>query len=102
MVAEWRPRTLKRPIREVVRILHKNESGAVLKREGAVPVLDHVQSVVDLAPDRLVRQTAAEKADPDGRSQFRQRLVGRVLDVIAGGAPQDHPGGRDSTGRRRE
>src|SRR3954454_2767890 len=56
---------------------------------GAVPLLDDVQSFVDLAAQILAVQVAAQKDGLDSLAQFREGPVSRMLDVVPGEAPQD-------------
>ena len=68
---------------------------------GAVPLLNDVQSLIDFTAQFLAVQIAAQKDRFDGLSQFGERLVGRVLDVVTGEAPQDGLGlgGAEPDGR---
>ena len=56
---------------------------------GRVPLLHHVQPVVDLGPERAVVQVAGEEHRLDRFPKLHQRLVSRVLGVLAGEAAQD-------------
>ena len=56
---------------------------------GAVPMLDHVQPVIDLAPERLVMQVATQEDRFDRLPKLCQSLVGGMLDVLAGEPAQD-------------
>lgn len=58
----------------------------------AVPLLDDIESLVDLAPQGLGVQVAAQKDGLDGLSKLGQCLVGRVLHVLPGKASQDRLG----------
>ncbi len=55
---------------------------------GAVPVLDDLEAVVDLAPQRGVGEVVADERGADGAAEFLERLVGGVLGAAAGEAPQ--------------
>ena len=69
---------------------------------GAVPLLDDVQPFVDLAPQLLVVQVAAQEDGFDRLAEFGERLVGRVLHVVSREAAQDRLGlGRAQAHRRR-
>jgi hypothetical protein len=68
---------------------HLAATGEVEEVIGAVPALDDVEPFVDLAPQRQVVQIACEEDRLDRAAQLRQRLVGRMLDILAGEAPQD-------------
>ena len=59
---------------------------------GAVPLLDDVQPFVDLAAQPLAVQVAAQEDRLDRLAELRERLVGRVLHVVAREAPQDRLG----------
>jgi hypothetical protein len=56
---------------------------------GAVPLLDDVQSFVDLAAQILAVQVTAQKDGLDSLAQFGEGPVSRMLDVVPGEAPQD-------------
>ena len=56
---------------------------------GAVPLFDHVQSFVDLAAQSFRMQIPTEEDRLDGLAQFGKGLVGWVLQVLLGEAPQD-------------
>jgi hypothetical protein len=51
---------------------------------GAIPVLDNIESVVDLATKCLEVQVPTQKDRLDGFAQLAERLVGRVLRCVAG------------------
>ncbi len=58
----------------------------------AVPMLDDVEALLDLAPQCRKAQVATEEDCPARFSQFRQCLVGRMLQVVASEASQDRLG----------
>ena len=55
---------------------------------GAVPLLDDVQPLVDLAAQRFRTQVSAQKYCFDRLAELGERLVGRVPDVLSGETPQ--------------
>src|SRR5689334_10979610 len=59
------------------------------KPVGRVPGLDHVQPLVDFAPERLLAEIAAQEGGLERLAQLSERLIGWVLDVAAGEATQD-------------
>src|ERR1700733_15070692 len=59
---------------------------------GAVPVLDDVETFVDLTAQRLAMQIPAQEDGFDGFAEFRERLVGWVLNVASDKAAQDRLG----------
>ena len=59
---------------------------------GAVPVLHHVQPLLDFTPQRFGAQVATEKDRFTCLAQFRQGFVGRMLNVVLGEAAQDRFG----------
>ena len=56
---------------------------------GAVPVLDDIQTFMDLPAQRLGVQVAAEKDRLDRLAQFGERSIGRMLQITAGEAPEN-------------
>ena len=54
---------------------------------GAVPLLDDVQPLVDLAAQRFQTQVSAQNYGLDRLAELGERLVGRVLDVLSGETP---------------
>jgi len=59
---------------------------------GTVPVLDDVQTLVDFASEGGRAQVATEKDRPARLAELGQCLVGGMLQVVAGEAPQDRLG----------
>jgi len=55
---------------------------------GAVPVLDDLEAVVDLASEVGVGEVVADERGADGAAELFERLVGGVLGAAAGEAPQ--------------
>jgi hypothetical protein len=53
-----------------------------------VPVLHHVQALVDLPAQLLLGEVVADEHCPDHAAEFLDRLVGRVLGTAAGEAAQ--------------
>jgi len=56
---------------------------------GAVPVLDDLQAVMDLAAQLGAGEVVADERGPDGAAELLERLVGGVLGAAAGEAAQD-------------
>ena len=56
---------------------------------GTVPVLDHIEPLVNFAPQRLFVQVTAQENGLDRLAQFRQCLVGRMRRTPTGKAAQD-------------
>lgn len=48
-------------------------------RVGAVPLLDDLQALVDLAAEVRVGEVVTDERGPHGSAEFFQRLVGRVF-----------------------
>lgn len=68
---------------------HLTTAGKEHEIRGAVPLFDHVQSLVDLAAPRFRMQIPTAKDCFDGLAQFGDGLVGWVLHVLSGESPQD-------------
>ncbi len=56
---------------------------------GAVPVVHHIQTFLDFAPQFRQAQIAAQENSTAGFAQLRQGLISGMLKVIAGKAAQD-------------
>ena len=63
-------------------------AGLQLVPTGAVPVLDNLEAVVDLASEVGVGEVVADERGADGAAELFERLVGGVLGAAAGEAPQ--------------
>ena len=59
---------------------------------GAVPVFDHLESVVDFLTQRFVVQEATEKHGLDGLSQFDNSAIGGMLIITPGKPLEDRLG----------
>src|SRR5277367_3804573 len=72
------------------------------RRRSRHPMLDDVQTFVDLTAERLAVQVPAQEDRLSGAAELGERLVGRVLDVVAGEAAQDRLGlgGAEAQSRR--
>ena len=55
----------------------------------AIPLLDHVEALVNFTAERLAVEIAAQEDRFDRPAEFDEALVGRMLDVCPGKSAQD-------------
>lgn len=72
----------------IFQLVRRNLAPPAVKDEavGAVPVLDHIQPLVDFAPQRFQAQIVADKDGPIDLAQFEEGLVERLLPGGASGS----------------